>query len=442
MASKQRESLLINQSSPILIQYRDNMYKKNFKKWNTRKNNDEREMEAIVRKRAERARVGKASTFEVRGKVKDFQEVSRYWERKDISLDIVALRAMSRTPEAVKCFTPLQSPLRTPEVLAIPERILVELQDYITGSFEAGKWTHDREAQSLDLFHNQCGLAITLFNHNRGPEAWQTLRSTFITIEKFLRSENISTFRILLRTTLNMFKRRNPDIALAILRQVSDMAEVWLGKSHPFRVVCMSLESLRPTDYSMCQDVWAIALQRLGDCFGQVLGQMNGEALHCHLDFIIYVEAERNVKGAERMLRKLLLDYESSLGKHSHRTLEVHRDLALNLYEQRKFIEAEEAYRTILACLPPSSRSYLKQDCLHDLASSQYMLGDTQGAVATLRETIHLCQSGRLIVEDSGVCVMMLDLEKWLTELGDFDSAAEVEETRLKMQDSMNVEDL
>lgn len=416
------------------------MYKKRFKQWNARKYNEESEMRAIVRKRAERARVGKGSTFKVRSQVVDIQKVFRYWERKKISVDdIVTRRAMSRTPEAVECLTPLLSPLRTPEELATPERLLLKLQDYIRGSVDAGKWRDLRQEMSLGRFYDQCYFAFQLLDNNRYLEAGQSLNNAFANINTILRSEHASTLRILFVVTNLAFERKKPEIALAILHHVSAMAEKVLATSHPFKFIFMGFASLGQTKEALNKDVWTISLQKIADCFQEALGLTNEETLRCRLRFIQGFEVERDLKREERALGKLLRDCELSIEEQDIRTLNVRLSLAINFHEQGHFVRAKDACQYLLSCLPPSDNPYFKRRCLDCLAWSQYNLGDTQGAVATMRETIYFELSGKSS-ELGRACMMMLNLEGWLSELREFDSAAQVQARRMRVQDSMRVE--
>ena len=423
------------------------MYKKRFKQWNARKYNEEGEMKAIVRKHAERARVGKASAFKVRDRAKDIQEVFKYWERKGISVDdIIARRGLSTTPEAVECYTPLCSPLKTPEALATPERILFTLQDYILGSFDAGKWTKfGRGSQSswgvdsLNHFFNCCDLALNYFQKNHSLEAWQALNNAFASINTILRSEDPSTFEYLLSSTGMMFRSRQPGIALAILRHVSAMAEVLLRSSHPFKVVCMWLASLVQTNEAFDHAISSICFQKMADCFEQ-LG-LADEALRYRLGFIWWIESEGNVNRAEDMLQKLLRDCELTLGEHDFSTLMVRDNLVSYLFRQGDFVRVQEEVQCLLSHHPPNDRSYVKIESLHRLALCDYRLGDTQGAVALIREAIDMSLSSSDGYQ-ARVCNMMLSLEKWLSELGEFEAAAQTQETRLRLQDSIRVEDL
>ncbi|KAK3172044.1 hypothetical protein OEA41_004128 [Lepraria neglecta] len=118
------------------------MYKTHVNKWGLDKKNKENEMRAIVRKHKQRADLGKRCILRVRGRPMDFAEVVRYWHRKGVSVDdVISRRTASPTPEAVECFTPVPSPITTPQVLATPERIYRNVRDYFAGSFDAGTWT-------------------------------------------------------------------------------------------------------------------------------------------------------------------------------------------------------------------------------------------------------------------------------------------------------------
>ena len=361
------------------------MYKKGLKQWGARRYNEESEMTAIVRKCTERARAGKASAFEVRGQVMDIQTALRYCKRKGISIEYIDTpQAVSRTPEAVKCFTPLQSPLRTPEVLGLPEYILVKLQDYIQGSFDAGKWRDIRPDRNLDLFRNYCQFALQLFDTNRHLEAGQAINSGLSNLDTVIRSEHISTIPILFNITGLAFKKSRSEMVLALLRQVSDMAEKLLGSSHPFNHVCMWLARLAQTQEALYKELSIIHLQKMADCFQTVLGPTHRETLGC-LAIITEIKAAEGVEGK---FRKLSSECEPFLGETDFRILEFRYNSAHNLYQQRKFFPAMVAFQDFLSCLPPDTRSCLKGECFHHLAWCQYKLGDKKGAVATMRENV------------------------------------------------------
>ena len=113
-------------------------------------------MKAVVPRNTDRVAKGKASTLIIRGKAVDMKAVVRYWERKHLSLDeIAAQQAGSKTPEQMECITPVPSPVRTPEILAILESILLKLRDFHQGPFGHGM-SRPRQQRSFDAKSNPC----------------------------------------------------------------------------------------------------------------------------------------------------------------------------------------------------------------------------------------------------------------------------------------------
>jgi hypothetical protein len=86
------------------------MFKDRIKKWRVVKNNKERDMMAILRKKTQREAVGKKSSFRVRGQVVVIENVLQYFKRKK-EIPKMGPSAAS-TPSDISCWTP--SPAHTP----------------------------------------------------------------------------------------------------------------------------------------------------------------------------------------------------------------------------------------------------------------------------------------------------------------------------------------
>lgn len=86
------------------------MYKHRIKKWGFDKNCKASEMQAIARKKLERDAIGKASSFRIRGRQIEFEEVRRRFRRKPHHLlETVVVREKylrSATPSEIKVLTP------------------------------------------------------------------------------------------------------------------------------------------------------------------------------------------------------------------------------------------------------------------------------------------------------------------------------------------------
>lgn len=88
------------------------MYKDRIKEWGLDKNNKEHEMAAILRKKTQRAAVGKQSLLKVRGRTISLEEIQRYFRHKGITLDKACARhAGASTPPGISCSTPPLSPM-------------------------------------------------------------------------------------------------------------------------------------------------------------------------------------------------------------------------------------------------------------------------------------------------------------------------------------------
>lgn len=86
------------------------MYKNRITKWRLDKNAKAHEMKAIARKKVERDAVGKASTFEIRGRQVEIEAVLRYFKRRHYRsfMDVVNRdkSPQAATPSDVRCLTP------------------------------------------------------------------------------------------------------------------------------------------------------------------------------------------------------------------------------------------------------------------------------------------------------------------------------------------------
>ena len=413
-------------------------------------------MRAIVRKSAHRAGLGKASAFTIRGKAVDFKDVHRYCERKGVSMDdVIKLQEVSRTPEAVECFSPLQSPLKTPENLAAPERILVKLQDYVKGSFDAGIWKDlgdrymcqsikSRGDQLIDTvtFYNQCRLVIRLLRKKRYQEARQVLSGCCANIKAILLEESPVVFQRLLAIVFELGLDGKQDIALIILRQISAMGAILYGNGHPFKTVSREISSLASVDQ---EEFLLRSLRKVGDCFEHILGPMHVTTLDCRLELIESITDRQDPEKAERLLWELLRHCESSLRGNDPRILNVYTAVWFYHFTQRNFIQAKEIAQRILALSKHMGHQVdcltVRRDSLRRLALSHYELGEVQVATTMMREAIDLYLH-RDSPEMSLACRFMLELEDWLDELGDFGSAAEVEERRLGIQESLKANDV
>ena len=434
------------------------MYKVQIKKWGLdKKNNKENEMRAIARKNNQRLEQGKPSVHRIRRRQVDYADVVRYFYRKKISIDdVIARRTGSATPEAVECFTPVFStatpravesftpvlrPIMTPQVLAIPERIFASIWVYFRGSFESGTWKstggefrycQNTKVPEGGLFHlsmlsDQCLLACSLFANESFSEAGKTLISATAGIKKILLAEDPMTLPYLFGLIIDVRRRRRNEIALAILRQYSAMAEVLLGNEHPLCFISGWLTSVNPSESN---DIIGRCKGSVADHFETFIGPMHRSTLNARMMSI----EDRTRK--EEWLQGLLGKCENDLGSYDLRTLHIRYELAHLCFYKHKYLEAKKWGQELLAQAqhPQVTRMGVSHqaDSLAIIAISQHALGEMKSAESTLREAIDLS-------EGQGRAMYWLTvLERWLLEKGQWSSATQVKDRRRNVLESIN----
>lgn len=422
------------------------VYKTHIAKWGLDKNNKDCDMRAIAHKYSQRVQKGKASHFLVRRQAVDFAEVVRYWHRRNKSInDIVAERAASKTPEAVKCYTPLLSPVQTPEALALPEQLFKTLQDYHNGCFEAGIWVGDDEKSycrtkkghsdpysSISRLRARCFLALDLFHRFRFQEAGAVLIAATASIKEIILGEHPHTLLNLCEVFHQFQIVGRPEVSLAILRQFLAMAQIILPEWHPLRLI---FERLASATHLNSRDLALPSCQVLCEVFTRVIGPIHRTTIDTRRK-ILYLNTYYTSSFQTTSYQALIHECETALGPHDVRTLDVRLTLASECLKQGNFSEAKEMAETIITQINSNSVRCRGHDVL---AMAQNSLGETWEAEASLRKAIDL---GRSIWgdNDSNVLRWMFRLDGWLEARGDFEGAAQVHRERLALLEPILME--
>jgi hypothetical protein len=419
------------------------MYKSRIAKWGLDKKNKENEVRAIVWKKTQRDAVGKSSAFKIRAREVDLKDVERYLKRKNLSVeDIIAQWASSApTPPGLVCLTPPHIPAspRSPETLAVPERILANIRNYFLGSFEAGTWISRRSeilacistkkagnsTALLKDFNDKSAAACRLLNKEFFMEAGLTLVSASAGMKDILLAEHPHTLACIF-DAIDFFRRTGrPELAPLVLRQFADLAAVILPGLHPLGQIC---KQLIPLDSSQLEDVTIIARQGAIDCLGSVLGPMHYSTLLHRLQQIEAVQRS-DCKSAETALRALLRECESASEQHDRRSLQTLVSLATQLSGQARDAEIEEIGRVIVAHAPHVNPRDCSRHFSHHgfyfIALAQRNQHKIELAEASLREALDVVVSN-WGWQYSVALEILVVLETWLTEWGKYAEAAEV----------------
>ena len=431
---------------------RDKMYKTHIKQWGLDKKNKEPEMRAIVCKHKQRADQGKLSTIHIRGQIRTIEEAFRYWERKGVSIDdIVARQTASPTPEAVKFFTPVPSPILTPQVLAIPERMFRATSDYIKGSFESGMWystnpvdlclsIKDKDNASIDWanFFDECELGFSLSRRKLSYEAEQTLRKAMIKIERVFSAEIPSTLTELFELIVYLRGQEMAEMALIILRQFSVMGKALLGSEHPVTRIYEWLDNLYESDFG---DIAFRCVQIFAGHLESSVGPLHLSTLYSRLD-LIQIKTKRG-EGRMQKYQRLLGECEKTLRSEDPRVMELRGWIAEECFFEGRYDDAMSLVQTNIAhsqdqsLMSAGSRGY---SCdLDTLARCQHALGDVDLGIATLHQAIDI-EVLEWGTQDARARYWLLRLEEWYLEQDSLDSAAMAQDLRLITLESMDVD--
>ena len=428
------------------------MYKTHIEKWGLDKKNKENEMRAIVRKQKQRADLGKRCILRVRGRPMDFAEVVRYWHRKGVSVDdVISRRTASPTPEAVECFTPVPSPITTPQVLAIPERIFRSIRDYFAGSFEAGTWVRTdpralcrnikADEHACDYLHETaslCVIACRLLSKNYNREAGQTLTAATTRLERMILAEDPRTLVELFGIILYIHRQRREEIVLKMLGYISALREELLGDEHPLRRICAWLASVHP---SQVECVIVRCIGSMADHFESIVGPMHLSTLSCRLRLSGVLRNEGYT--SRKLVQNLLAECETNLGPHDSRSLFVHDSLMTHYLFESDYIEAKKIGQDLAAYYqqvqPRENLLHRYTHALYTVAECQYIDGEEDLAIANLEEMIHLRVSA-WGPQDMFVRTWLIRLEDWYLEQGRPDSAAQVRDRREKLLELVDME--
>ena len=267
------------------------MFKKRVRDWGLEKNVKSDEMKAIIRKQTERARVGKKSTFCLRGNQVPEHKIKRFQKALGLLSDEQLLRLGTKTPPALICHTPLMSPLALPRELDIPKRIAKAVQDYTYGSFDSGTWRvyedqltsarRNMEDPSSE-FYNECFHASFLFMQGDTNEAWRLLNFTSCRVEPMIRNNDVIALRDFGMVIGIAFLSSHFDaIAFALTQHISAMSAGILPSTHPLRKI---FEYLIGLDVTQLKRAICTAIHSLQDCFGMISGRFCLAVIDLRLD--------------------------------------------------------------------------------------------------------------------------------------------------------------
>ena len=410
------------------------MYKDRIRKWQIDKKIKGHEMKAIIRKQAQRSRAGKESLFFLRNSQVPEHKVNRYRKAMKLLSEDQALMLRAETPPGLVCHTPPASPLATPEVLEVPERIAKLVQDYIDGSFDSGTWltsesgvAFSTKIGSQDLvyaFEDQVLNFVYNLRNGETSYAWRFLKMAMASIEHIVSAEHPTTLDMLAFTLYKTMHLLNSSkVALFLLKQFSAMSAVIHPKQHPFNQVFAGLVRL---DMSHLKHTLIMAYKSMSDGFDRRLERFNGNSLDAQESLLHLKSLEGAAHTTEGYLT-LLQAMELALDTSDPRVLTMRNLLARHHFNEGKFAEVAETAQSITdfaaqtGNVDPATHSL----AMYTLSYAQYKLSETTLAEQNLRQAIQI-RAKYFGWEEGRVLDYLSRLAIWLKEWGRPDEAAAV----------------
>ena len=370
------------------------MYKDRIRKWGLAKNIRGKEMKAIIRKQGERSRAGKKSVFCLRDIHVPGNKIDRYQRLVRMCSEEEAWAIRESTPPGIDCYTPLATPLRTPECLEIPERIAKHVQDYVYSCLDSQNWIVTKDQSCINArnlednttdFRIECTHAALLLGRRQRHIAWQILDMAVALVEQIVLAETPATLKSVAATILTVFlPNQLIDINTMVLKQLSAMSAAIKHGAHPFNQIFPRLLDLETShlNYTLC-----IAQQSQLDCFLNRLGPFNWLTLDLQLSIMpMNIKPERTIKWYLTLLEKC----EVAFGASDPRCLDVAFFCATSYYDHCEFENAAKLARSIIehAEKHPEYLISIITEAFYTLSIAQFELFETEQAENNILEAI------------------------------------------------------
>ena len=404
------------------------MYKDRLRKWGTTKNIKSNEMEAIIRKQAQRSLKRKKSAFWIHNSEVSEQKIIRVRKKRKLS-DVQALRLRATTPPGLICYTPLNSPLTTPRVLETPERVAKLVRDYIRGSFDSKIWrlsgvavctSKEISMEPLTAFQRQCDHARASFVAGKPRMAWQLLNLAMEHVGQMVSGDYPQIYDIVTGQIKSWVHSGLRFGSCVIADQFSAMSAAVKGSGHPVHQVFTQLKDL---DESSLMHTLNAVLEIQLDLFTQTSGPFSCNTLEFRLAKLTWKSkylAQDTTKG----YLVLLQEVERTLGPSDRRSFRVRLCLCHHYLGWRRWKEAAACAQRIIALGTDANEIFL-EGALYLLAVAQFRLLEMDLAEQSIRQAIAI-QANKFGVEDDVVLRYMSILESWLNHWNRADEAAEV----------------
>ncbi|KAL2173749.1 Clr5 domain-containing protein [Thermothelomyces heterothallicus CBS 202.75] len=243
------------------------MYRTRIRRWGIDKNNKGSEVAYMLRLKKQRDAQGKKSSFFLRNRPVDWEDIERYLSRTPNFWAKHGSDSLDLSNE-ITCVTPPGSPpssaptvpqkLDAAQELRVHEEILRLFRDYTQGSFEQGVW---RLSPDHKRYFGRGGVTASArlnawYDRVRNVSDWpgrdadvvRVVNRLLDDLPQFIRDQDYTVFPALMRCCFYLSARR-PALGRAVAEFVARLCAVILGPKHPMSLAWSRIKSLPLPEY-------------------------------------------------------------------------------------------------------------------------------------------------------------------------------------------------
>ena len=359
---------------------------------------------------------------------------------------MMLVHSQSRSPIHGSSISRLLSP---PTSLKVPDELFRTIKSHIDYTLQGGFPTYDRNGNLVksivDIpvpdcfadFDNHCRNAVQFKSKRSFNNFRRSLSKAFGLVPNILRSTHIRALEYFLDFFLYFIEYDVIEVTHFLRQHIAQMSASVIGDHVSWRRICRLLGTVEP---EILQETAIRAWACNNNALRDGVGRLTESSLMAELSYIDTVYGLDSLIEGERLLRKLLSDFEEQLGTSSSLVMQITFNLGWNLFNQDKYVEAEILGEEVMAASQAENSELslgIQVEALGLLADCQFQQGSFLSAEKNIRRTIKLIEQ-EFGMEDSWRLRFMITLEGWLRDWGRLEEA---DKLRLEMNNVIGLDE-
>lgn len=326
------------------------MYKTRIKRWGLSKYLGPDDIPTLLRGRVRQSNDGGPATVLIRGRHVDQDKMQRYL--RQAGLGELLRRNEYNKAKANNPFANIAAPnprwVKGPDVLRLPEEIMLLSSQLAAGSYEQGIWAPNKDdklifaTENLIEWDHKVGTGRLLMGKDGFKEAFQILDAAFAMLESLVVSYDPVLFIYVILNSLMI----EPDIGQRLLSYVADMSRTKLGDGHPMTTIWNKLSKVGVREVK--RSAWPMLLAYL-NTLSHLFGRYQKDLLY--IVYWLYNDAYfAGLLGGEdcQSMMKTIIDQSMALNQRAD-TLQAKQILVEVLTKEKKYDEAMRALEELIA---------------------------------------------------------------------------------------------